>query len=441
MRTAALLVLSLVAAGDVRAQTIRVGAVTEVARETDPRRFSEPHLAVHPANPRHLLATAWHASLSDSSAAVHQSQRCSSFVSRDAGATWTRHDFPLVDCFDPQVAITPDGQAVFLAGGIFEPIVPARNTWLVVYHSADGGVTWDDKPTIVGHGHDHPAVVVDLGSPARKGWIYVSSHYQWRDGNSQLQSSVFVARSRDGGKTFDSPVETSPTPLHNVSEMPVVLSDGTIVASFVDSEESGAALTNRRAWVIRSSDGATTFSRASHASDQCGPPPPFQLSALAVDASNGPLRDRLYFACRQSGGGPIVVTSSADRGATWNRPGVAVGPDTPGKDVRRVASLAVNGAGVVGVLIVERKPNPSQCLEVTFSASFDGGATFGAPQRVSSSPCGDSPTDAVAARLFPTYGDYYGIVALPDGSFRVMWPQLRSGVPVLLTTLVEVAGR
>lgn len=42
------------------------------------------------------------------------------------------------------MAITPDGQAVSLAVGVFEPIVPAHSTWLVVYHSADGGVTWDE---------------------------------------------------------------------------------------------------------------------------------------------------------------------------------------------------------------------------------------------------------------------------------------------------------
>jgi hypothetical protein len=442
MRHAIALLSLLLAARAAGAQTIRVAPPTEIAHETEPRRFTEPHLAVHPANPRHLLAAAFHASMSDSIEAVHRSTRCSTFASIDGAATWTRHDFPLVDCFDAQVAITPDGQAVFLAVGIFEPIVPARNLWLVVYHSGDGGVTWDDKPTVIGRGHDHPTVVVDLVSQARKGWIYISSHYEWRDGFGQLSSSVLVARSRDGGRTFDRPVETSPTPLHNSSEMPVVLSDGTVVASFVDLEESGPPLTNRRAWAIRSSDGATSFSRASLVNDECGPPPRFQLSALAVDASNGPYRDRLYFACRRSGGGPVVVTSSTDRGVTWNRPGVAVGPAAPAQEARRVMSIAVSSSGAVGVLIVERKPGAGdRCLEQLFAASFDGGQTFTAPHQVSHSACGESPVDVVAGRMYPTYGDYYGIVPAPDGGFRIVWPELRGGASVLLTTIVEVAGR
>jgi BNR repeat-like domain len=185
------------------------------------------------------------------------------------------------------------------------------------------------------HGHDHAAVAVDTRSAARNGWIY-TTHYQWRDGNGHLSSSVLVVRSRDGGRTFDRPVEVAPTPLHNVSEMPVVLSDGTVVASFVDVVDTEPPLTTRRAWVIRSTDGATTFSTASLVADRCGPPPAFQLSALAVDASDGPFRDRLYFSCRESGGGAVVVTSSSDRGQTWNRPGVIVGSAEGGAEARRV---------------------------------------------------------------------------------------------------------
>src|SRR5262249_24272341 len=147
-------------------------------------------------------------------------------------------------------------------------------------------------PTVVGHGHDHPAVVVDRTPGRRKDWIYVTSHYQWRDGNGQLSASIYVTRSRDGGRTFDRAVEVSPSSLHNSSEMPVVLSDGTLVSSFVDLIWSSPPSANRRVWVMRSSDDATKFSTPSLVTDRCGPPPGFQLSALAVDASDGPLRDR-----------------------------------------------------------------------------------------------------------------------------------------------------
>jgi hypothetical protein len=126
--------------------------------------------------------------------------------------------------------------------------------------------------------------------------------------------------------------------------------------------------------------------------DVCGPPPVFQLSALIADASEGPSRDRLYFACRQSGGGPVVIVSSKDRGKTWNRPGVPAGPTTV--DVmRRVMTLAVNNAGVVGAFIAERRAKTGEaCLQFR-AASFDGAESFGSPQPVSTSECRESPAD------------------------------------------------
>ena len=212
--TAALLSIPLAA------QTIRVDQPTEVARETEPRRFSEPQLAVHPGNPNYLLASVFVDSLSGTTAEIHAGKRCVTFASRDAGQTWTRHDFPHVDCGDPQVAILPDGQAVFLALAEVPGVVPKRNSWLFVFHSIDGGITWDDAPTIIGRPHDHPALAVDLGSGKRRGWIYVTSHHEPRDGNGQTAPTVMVVRSRDGGKSFDDPTNVRPNNLHNISEMP-----------------------------------------------------------------------------------------------------------------------------------------------------------------------------------------------------------------------------
>jgi hypothetical protein len=251
-----------------------------------------------------------------------------------------------------------------------------------------------------------------------------------------VSERLFVARSRDGGRTFDAPVTVRPNSLPTSGEMPVVLADGTIVASFVDNP----AFARRRAWVVRSSDGGTTFSEPLFVTDACGPPPGFQLSALAVDTSDGPFRDRLYFACRRSDGGRIVVTASGDRGDSWNRPGVEAGPAGTNAEARRVMTLAVNNRGVLGVLTVQRTASSDPCLETDFSASLDGGTTFTPPARVSASACGTSPVDVIAGRMMPTYGDYFGLVTTPDGRFRAVWPEMRDDHSVLLTAIVEVDG-
>jgi BNR repeat protein len=447
MRTAALLALTALAAAGADAQTIRVAPPTEVARESDPHRFSEPHLAIHPANPDHLLAGVM---VKSTMAGPLQEQlaasRCATFVSHDAGRSWARHDFPFEECGDVQVAILPDGQAMVAMLARYPGVRPDRSDWLIVFHSPNGGVAWDREPALVGVSHDHDAVAVDLTSAKRKGWIYITSHHTVRDGDGRSRRLVWVARSRDGGKTFDEPFMTYPNNLANIAEMPVVLSDGTVVASFVDAsapapDDRSYGFERRRAWILRSSDGATTFSPPLFVTDACGPPAGFQLSALAVDASSGPFRDRLYFACHQRAGGPIVVATSADRGDTWAAP-IAVGPASVDATARRVPTLAVNSAGVLGVLVAERRTvSGDRCLEFSFSASFDGGKTVSAPQSLSESSCGATPEDALAMRQFPTYGDYFGLVSTPDGRFRALWPEMRDGRSVLLTTTITAAAR
>jgi hypothetical protein len=223
--------------------------------------------------------------------------------------------------------------------------------------------------------------------------------------------------------------------------MPIVLADGTVIASFVDDTWIAPYFERRHAWIMRSTDGATTFSAPLFVNQACGPPPGFQLSAFAVDRSETASRDRLYFACRQNAGGPVLVFASGDRGDSWNRPGVVVG--LPGVDAaaRRVMSLSVNKNGVLGVMIVERRAQSGgHCLEVSFAASRDRGATFTPPEPVSSSSCGDSPNDTVAWRRYPTYGDYFGLVSTPDGRFHLMWSEMRGGASALLATTVAVDG-
>ena len=189
--------LSAVITAPAEAQTIRVAPAIEVARETDPRRWSEPHLAVHPAKPEHLLGAAWSAL---TAADPGQERHCAAFVSVDSGTRWTRHDFPMTACYDEQVAILPDGQAVYVALATLPGVKPDRGDWLVMFHSTDGGMTWDPTPTTLGWRFDHPSVTVDPGSPAQANWIYITSHLEWGDGTPQRKSAVFVARSRDWGQ-------------------------------------------------------------------------------------------------------------------------------------------------------------------------------------------------------------------------------------------------
>jgi hypothetical protein len=413
-----------------RGQAIRVGEPTVVARAPEHHLFSEPILAVHPVHPDHLLAAAMIEADGASFEERVAQQSCATFLSLDAGRTWQQHNFPITRCFDPWVAITPNGHALLSVIGRR----PTLDDGLLIYHSPDGGLTWDDTIIGLGQGFDHPTLVVDDQSRERKGWLYLLSWRTIRTDQGKQRAALSVMRSLDGGKAFTEPTQVIPNNLINLAEMPVVLSDGTLIVSFVEAARRVDTPRNLdrfdrwRAWVLWSIDGGHTFSIPLFVTDACGPPPAFQLSALAADTSGGPFRDRLYFLCGAHERGPIVLTYSTDRGETWS-PQVPVPPVLDDSEPRRILGLAVNNKGVLAIVHLDRiAQSGDSCQDLYFVASVDGGLTFLPAQRVSSAPCA-------------AFGDYFGMVTVPDGRFRLMWPEVRAGVSQLRTVMVEVTGR
>jgi hypothetical protein len=417
------------------AQSIKISPATLVALGSPEHPIVEPHLAIDPLHPERFLAAAFLTAKPGLKFPDGQEeQTCAAFLSIDSGSTWTRHDFKAKWCADPWVAITPDGNALVTMVAK-HPSFPQQGTsGLVGFHSADGGHTWDSLPIGLGRNHDHPTMAVDLSRQSRRGWIYLSSHRGRSADDGHFRYGVYMARSRNGGKSFDDPVYVIPNNLHNLTEMPVVLSDGTLVESFVDAAftaDSGGAQRNeplfdrRRAWVVRSSDGGYTFSPPLFVTDACGPPPGYRLSAFAADISGGQHDGWLYFACRAAAGGPIVVTHSRDRGETWS-PVVRMQATARDTLMYPIPALAVNDRGTVLVAWTGASglPNEKCDRNLYVTASMDGGRTFS--PRALIAPCAGG-------------GDYFGIVAVPGGRFRLLWPETREGVQQLRTTVVQVS--
>jgi hypothetical protein len=418
------------------AQSVKVSPSTLVAVSPADHAITEPHLAIDPTHPERFVAAVYQASKPGLRFPAGQDeQTCAAFVSGDSGATWTKHEFNTTWCADPWVAITPDGQALVTMLGRHAALPQQGNSGLVAFHSADAGRTWDTLAIGLGRSHDHPTMAVDLGSGPRRGWIYLSSHRGRSADDGRIRYGVYLARSRTGGKSFDDAAYFIPNNLHNLAEIPTVLSDGTLIASFVDAaffstdtasaQQKETLFERRRAWVVRSTDGGYTFSTPFFVTDACGPPPGYRLSAFAADVSNGQYGGRLYFACRAAGGGPIVVTASRDRGETWTSP-VRMQATSRDSVTYPIPALAVNDRGAVLVAWwgASGDANDACGTNLYASASTDGGKTF-------------SPRALVATCAGG--GDYFGLVGVPGGRFRLLWPETRSGVRQLRTTLVEVA--
>ena len=424
-------------------QSLIVQQPTVVARATLEQPFDEPHLAVDPRDGDHWLAVAIVRGSAGTFPEELKDMICASFTSVDGARTWNRHDFPVTGCADPWVVLTDDGQAIasmIAASSLF----PGQgNSGLLVFHSKDGGLTWDDPPLGLGSGHDHTVIAIDRSESLRRGWIYISSNRSIHADDGLARYGPWIARSRNAGTSFDDPVSVIPNNLRNLAEMPVVLSDGTLIVSYVDALYSTervdqlGTFERRRAWIVRSTDGGRTFSAPLFVNDACGPPPGFRLSALAADTSSRTFRDRLYFACREKGGGAIVVNHSSDRGERWSTPLSLNSPETAAGVEERIPGVTVNRDGVVAVAWIDgRTAAGHHCEESVFlTASLDGGQTFLPPVRVSSTPACD---DQARASRRPTGGDYFGLTAAADGAFRLLWVEVRDSVKQLVTTTVRV---
>lgn len=316
-------------ASSARTQTITVGERTTVARVLAGMALVEPHLAVSPSVTDLLVGVVIAAPTNGSIEEKSERQSCSTLLSKDGGRTWQSRDLAVTWCYDPWIAFTPAGTAVLAMSARATGVdsVGSRGS-LIVYRSANGGENWTSLPTALRRSADHPTIAVDTTHSVWAGSVYVMSGQRIR-----------VSRSRDDARTFDSTAVVTPNSLINLTETPAVLSDGTLVLSFVDAGWEGDSTNkigffpSRRAWVTTSTDGGGTFGSPSFITDACGQPPHFQQSFLVADASPT-FRDRLYFACRRAGGGPIVVSHSADKGLA----GRSRCPSRPGRTIRSLSA-------------------------------------------------------------------------------------------------------
>jgi len=188
--------------------------------------------------------------------------------------------------------------------------------------------------------------------------------------------SVFFGRSTDGGATFSTPVNLSNNP-GGSALFPQVAVDfsGNIFVAWFDSNSGNPGIFFRR-----SVDGGATFST------------PITLPAvrwplfMGVDPSN---RIALVWAANDSTGVPQAVSSSSvDGGISFTGPltissakgGVStssVGTSLPGY-------MALDANGNIHATWIETA-SPQGPINILFSRSTDGGATFAPPNQVVSS--------------------------------------------------------
>ncbi len=354
----------------------------------------------------------------------------------------------------------------------------------LVYRSEDAGLSWTSVPVVFPF-TDREYVVTDRTGGRFHGRVYLNGTGSVRGLEGGSMPALTLYRSLDGGRTFNGPVQRPGLPPSHVTGMgnSVVLSDGTVVTLFGHAPDR-AALRDERNPLTQpntslkvgiSNDGGESISHVVTVADWYLARERSQgshIPRLAVDATEGPFKDRLYavwddFRNQRL---EVLLAWSADKGRSWSRPVRVVRDDrarpdpTTGPD-QLMPTLAVNGAGVVGVAWYDRREHPdNRGWYVRFTASLDGGEIFLPSVRVSSAPndFGKSeiwpleraydaaPGSATAdPRLsagvsvnwfFHGSGHTSGLVVGPAGVFFPVWSDNRTGVSQLWTAPVATAG-
>ena len=196
--------------------------------------------------------------------------------------------------------------------------------------------------------------------------------------------------------------------------------------------------------VRRSDDGGATWGEERVVADwRMFYSPQVCLPQLACGPAGGQQPDRLYATWGEEGRGGlrVMLSYSADRGATWSTPACLSEQPEPGPGVRPqdalIPSVAVNKHGVVAVSWYDRRGLPAQRgntldrkgWNVRMRASGDGGATWGPSVQVN-----DVTSEAPALSAL---GHTAGLAADAGGVFHAAWIDHRTSVLQVWTAAVR----
>lgn len=468
--------ISLVITASAQERLISVGPNVRISAARSDWAHTEMNIAADPDDPKHLIACS-----------IFKSQKpyqLSSivYVSFDGGNTWT----PTLEATgtphssDPNCTIGPTGAAYF--------ITDARTMSLTrvakVYRSKDGGKSWL-PPVSLPSFLERPSIITDTRDGTN---IFVNGWSTPRDLNSgKGLSAIGLSRSLDAGASFENPING--TPFENDRHYPigmgncVMLSDDNLVCTIIQSDDDSPI--DEQAQSIRlkakirvltaSQQGAVLSNALSVASTYILRRPPGSTNfspVIAVDPSNGPLKDRLYLVWTDvtAGRTQISFAYSADKGKTWSNPKYinddqtfdALDPSQGPDDFMPV--VAVNRNGVVGVMWYDRRENKDNLGWFTrFTASLDGGESFLPSVRVSEAPAvfgpqanwpiyfwrsisgggskfpgGSLTLDLQITGQFFNGGDYAGMATDANGVFHPIWADNRTGLHQLWTSAIKV---
>lgn len=377
---------------------------------TSPGFFSEPSVAVDPANPQQIVV-------------AYQNQASIAY-STDSGATWLHAANTASKRFkvSGDVSVTFDNQGHAILCYIAFNKLGTFNYWghaahsngIFVRRSLDGGKTWEASAVTVSEQQqrpitpfeDKPYIIADTSHGKYAGNLYIAwTRWGLKD------SRMVLSRSTDDGKTWTAPMEIDQHPgLPRDDNGALEGFDGAVGS---DSTLYAVWSSGNQMQFTTSRDGGKTFSRVKDIFRTA--PIMFAVQdferangfpQIAVDPNSGDSKHaHLYITWSDYRNGDIDVfcSRSQNGGRAWSAP-VRVNNDAihDGSD-QFFQWLTVDPvSGVVSVIFYDRRDDPADHkTRVTLARSTDGGKSF--------TNYAWSQTPFVSAGDF--MGDYSGIAS------------------------------
>ena len=312
---------------------------------------------------------------------------CTVSVSADGGRNWSPSDpvapDPATRCYWPDVAFAPDGDLLVLYTAMLENFNGSTGVYLQRFA---GGKPAGIAVAVTGPKAFHARLAV-AGPRVLVSWVQVAADTPFQAG-SAAASSLRLAASDDGGRTFAPPVTVSGPGQLLLEPTVLVAKGGEVVVGALDL---GADLLDYESqhngqtgppydgqWQVvsfTSSDGGATFGDRTVVSDvvppqriypDVGAPSP----SFAVDPSSGRI-----FATWDGGRGDardVYLSWSDDAGRSWERP-----TQFARRSSQTLPTVGVAPDGRIDLLFYDRSSDPTDVMtEPVLASSFDGGRTF-----------------------------------------------------------------